>query len=61
MNKQDGNNVYNAEIVRDLLCKEKTWSNMWIEYDRSKFVGDSNFEQVLDYVKNNSICIKKIR
>lgn len=59
LNKQDGNNIYNTEIIQSLLSTEESWSNMWLEYDRSKFVNDSNFEDVLDYVKKNSICLLK--
>lgn len=59
LDKQEGNNIYNTVIIQDLLSKEESWSNMWLEYDRNKFTKDSNFEEVLDYVKNNSISIKK--
>lgn len=57
LNKQEGNNICNTDVIQGLLNREKNWSNMWIEYDRSNFIGDSNFEQVLDYVKNNSISL----
>ena len=56
---QEGNNIYNTKIIQELLDKEKTWSRMWLEYDRSKFSDDANFEEILDYVKNNSISIRK--
>lgn len=59
LNNQDGNNIYNRSIIQELLSKEKDWSKMWLEYDRSKFVNDSNFVDVLDYVKNNSIMTRK--
>lgn len=59
LNKQEGNNIYNTDIIQELLSNEKTWSSMWLEYDRSKFSKDSNFEEVLDYIKNNTISIKK--
>lgn len=61
LSKQEGNNIYSTEIIQNLLSTEKTWSRMWLEYDRSKFICDSNFERVLDYVKDNSISIKNIR
>lgn len=57
LNKQENNNIYNTDIIQNLLNKEGNWSRMWLEYDRSKFSQDSNFEEVLDYVKNNSISI----
>lgn len=59
LNNQEGNNIYNTTVIQELLDREKTWSRMWLEYDRSKFVKDANFEEVLDYVKNNSISVKK--
>lgn len=61
MNDQEGNNIYNTDIVQNLLNREKTWSGMWFEYDRDKFNDDKNFEDVLDYVKNNSISLVKKR
>lgn len=59
LNRQEGNNIYNTDIIQELLHREKSWSKMWLEYDRSKFSDDFNFEEVLDYVKNNSISIRK--
>ena len=59
LNKQAGNNIYNTEIIQELLSKENSWSRMWLEYDRSKFSQDANFEEVLDYVKYNQISINK--
>ena len=59
LNKQEGNNIYNTDIIQELLSKEKSWSNMWLEYDRSKFREDANFEVVLEFDKNNPISIKK--
>lgn len=56
---QEGNNIYNTDIIQKLLHREKSWSRMWLEYDRSKFTKDVNFGEVLDYVKNNSISIRK--
>lgn len=61
LNEQGGNNIYNTDIVQNLLSREKTWSGMWFEYDRDKFNDDKNFEDVLDYVKNNSISLVKKR
>ena len=59
LDKQISNNIYNTEVIQGLLIKEKTWSRMWLEYDRCKFSKDKNFEEVLDYAKNNSISIRK--
>lgn len=59
LNNQEDNHIYSDKIVQELLVRENSWSSMWLEYDRSKFVDDSNFEEVLDYAKNNSISLKK--
>lgn len=59
LNNQEGNNIYNSQVIQDLLSEEKTWSKMWLEYDRSKFTKDLNFGEVLDYVKNNTISNNK--
>ena len=59
LSEQAGNNIYKMPVIQELLASEKTWSKMWLEYDRSKFNNDSNFEEVLDYVKNNPISIRK--
>jgi len=33
---------------------EKSWSNMWIEFDR-RLYKDDNFIEIIDYLKNNEI------
>ena len=59
MNNQNDNPVFYDKCVQNVIDKEKKcWSNMWIEFDRSKFVDDPNFVEVLDYIKNNKINIK---
>jgi len=59
LNDQKDNNTYNDKKVQELLNKEKgSWSGMWLEFDRSKYIDDSNFMEVLDYVKDNKISQK---
>ena len=58
LNNQEDNSIYRTQIIQDLLDREKTWSSMWLEYDRCKFAYDPNFEEVLNYIKNNPISIK---
>lgn len=59
INDQDENRVYRNEKIPELLRSGKaTWSSLWIENDRSKFLDDENFLRVLDYVKNNEISGK---
>lgn len=49
------------DTIQEFFTREKTWFGMWLEYDRNKFTGDSNFMDVLDYVKNNNISMVKNR
>jgi len=58
LNKQDSNEVLKKDKrVQQLLSKDMSWSEMWLEYDKSKYADDSNFLEVLEYVKNNNILI----
>ena len=61
LNHQEGNRTCEDKRVQELLVSEGSWSSMWLEYDRSKFIDDDNFVEVLDYVKNNSISLRRIR
>ncbi len=59
MNNQGNNKTYQAKSVQDIIKSgENTWSGMWLEHDKSKFVDDLNFLEVWKYIKNNKI-IKK--
>jgi putative hydrolase of HD superfamily len=53
--KQEGNNSAKDELVVGLLEKEKSWSGMWLEFDKKKYPYDENFIAVSNYVKNNKI------
>lgn len=56
INDQDDNKTYHDEKVQMLLKNcEATWSGLWLEHDREKFLDDKNFLNVLDYIKNNKI------
>ena len=55
LNNQEGNNTVDNETVKELLDKEKTWSDMWIEYDQEKCNYYENFLLVSKYIKDNSI------
>ena len=50
---------HKPEVMEKLLSGERTWSNFWMEYDRSKYVDDDCFMQVLDYAIDNPITLKK--
>lgn len=54
LNNQSNNSVLSNERVFDLMNKEETWGNAWIECDRPLY-NDDNFIQVLDYLKTNNI------
>lgn len=56
MNDQEDNKTYHHEKVQKLIKNgESSWSGMWLEFDRNKFVDDDNFVKVMEYVKNNKI------
>lgn len=60
MNNQSDNPVYHDRKVQSIIKDgDSSWSSMWLEFDRSKYDDDSNFMEVLDYVKNNNIGLKK--
>lgn len=55
-NNQNDNPIYFDNKVQNIIKSgETTWSGMWLEYDREKYVDDPNFMEVLDYVKENTI------
>lgn len=54
LNLQSNNKILNIERIKKILDSKKTWSEAWIENDRSLY-SDDNFISVLDYVKNNEI------
>lgn len=59
INDQDENKVYRNDKIKELLKNgEATWSGLWLDFDRDKFIDDENFLNVLDYVKNNKISEK---
>lgn len=55
LNNQEGNNTCNDKEVQELLNQDKSWSTMWIEFNKGKYNYDENFEAILDYAINNNI------
>ena len=49
---QEGNVTVSDDIVKDLLDKGNSWSDMWLEYGQRKYPYDKNFMAV-------SQCVKK--
>ena len=60
MNNQSDNPVFYDEKVQKIISNgDSSWSSMWFEFDRSKYEGDRNFIEILEYAKNNDIGLKK--
>lgn len=55
INNQENNPLMNNFSVRKVLDSEKSISNAWIEFDRSKYLDDDNFIDIIDYLKNHDI------
>jgi len=56
INSQKDNDILLDERVKNIISNGNTsWSNMWLEYDRNKYIDDDNFMEVLDYIKDNKI------
>ena len=60
LNDQHNDNpASNDPKVIELLKSGYSWSKMWLEYDKSKYLDDNNFMEVLEYVENNDISINE--
>jgi len=55
LNNQPNNPILNNTSVKKVLDSEKSISNAWIEFDRSKYEDDKNFIEIIDYLKENEI------
>ena len=55
LNNQPNNPIINSPSVRKALESEKSISNAWIEFDRSKYEDDKNFIEIIEYLKENEI------
>lgn len=58
LNKQEGNDLLENELVKKLLSEEKSWSRMWLRFGQTVYPYDDNFKNVSKYALNNNI-IKK--
>jgi len=56
LGNQDGNRALRNERVQELLQAKKSWSGMWLTFDREKYGFDENFAEVSKYVENNDIA-----
>ena len=55
LKNQPNNPIINNPSVRKVLDSEKSISNAWIEFDRSKYEDDKNFIEIIEYLKENEI------
>lgn len=55
LNKQQSCNAIENEKVQKLLKENKTWSEMWLEYDKENILYDENFKEIINYVLNHKI------
>ena len=55
LNNQPNNEAINIPVVKELLDKEKSLSNAWIEFDRNIYEDDPVFIDIINWLKNNDI------
>ena len=55
LSKQESSNVIENERVQKLLKENKTWSEMWLEYDMDNIPYDENFKAISNYAIHNEI------
>ena len=58
LNKQEGNDLLENELVKKLLSEEKSWSRMWLRFGQTVYPYDDNFKNVSKYALNNNISKK---
>lgn len=58
LNKQEGNDLLENELVKKLLSEEKSWSGMWLGFGQTVYPYDDNFKNVSKYALNNNISKK---
>jgi len=55
LNKQESHSAIENERVQKLLKENKTWSEMWLQYDIENIPYDKNFKAIINYAINNKI------
>ena len=55
LNQQQSCNAIENERVQKLLKENKTWSEMWLEYDKENIPYDEKFNKVIDYALKHKI------
>lgn len=64
LNDQDGNTTKDNLLVKELLDKGDSFSDMWLKFGQKKYPYDGNFRSVSSYMignnlENNSFILKK--
>ena len=64
LNDQEGNTTMNNPLVKELLDKGNSFSDMWLKFGQKKYPYDDNFRSVSSYMignnlENNSFILKK--
>lgn len=64
LNDQDGNTTKDNLLVKELLDKGDSFSDMWLKFGQKKYPYDDNFRSVSSYMignnlENNSFILKK--
>ena len=49
LNKQEGNDLLENELVKKLLSEEKSWSEMWLKFGQQIYPYDNNFRSIFNY------------
>ena len=55
LTKQKSCNAAENEKVQQLLKENKTWSDMWLQYDSENIPYDENFLAMINYAQNHKI------
>ena len=55
LNKQQSCNAIENERVQKLLKENKTWSEMWLQYDKEVIPYDENFKSIINYALSHKI------
>ena len=55
LNKQQSCNAAENAKVQQLLKENKTWSDMWLQYDSENIPYDENFLAMIKYAQNHKI------
>jgi len=55
LSKQQSCNAIENERVQKLLKENKTWSEMWLQYDSENIPYDENFKAMINYAQKHKI------